>query len=81
MLRMRNEFPEAGQQEKTRTVPEVSNSDIAARLRATIEEELGMFRRLADVPATELEEMAARLARAIAPLVATNETERASRAA
>jgi hypothetical protein len=62
-------------------VPEVSRNDIGARLRATIEEELGAFRRFADVPASELEEMAARLARAIAPLVEADATENASRAA
>lgn len=43
--------------------------DSTARLRATIEEELGRFRRFATLPATEIEEMAARLVRAIAPLV------------
>ena len=52
-----------------------------ARLRATIEEELGAFRRLADLPSTEIEEMAARLARAIAPYVAVDEQRPASRAA
>ena len=60
---------------------EQSGNDMTARLRATIEEELGMFRRFADVPATELEEMAARLVRAIAPLLAADEAEPASRAA
>jgi len=73
--------PNRGNKEKARTVPDESRNDITARLRATIEEELGMFRRFADVPTTELEEMAARLVRAIAPLVAADETERASRAA
>jgi hypothetical protein len=43
--------------------------DIIARVRATIEEELGSFRPLADLPATELEAMAERITRAIAPLV------------
>ena len=56
--------------------------DLLARLRATIEEEFGAFRQFADLPATELEEMAARIARAIAPLVgAVEETGAASRAA
>jgi hypothetical protein len=41
--------------------------DRAARVRATIEEELGTFRPFADLPATELEEMATRITRAIAP--------------
>ena len=45
------------------------NTDITARLRATIEEELGSFRHFADVPSAELEEMAGRLVRAIAPLL------------
>jgi hypothetical protein len=70
-----------GSEEKARTVPDESRKDISARLRATIEEELGAFRRFADVPAAELEEMAARLVRAIAPLVAADTTEHASRAA
>ena len=52
---------------------EQGTSDITARLRATIEEELGRFRRFADLPATEIEEMAARLVRAIAPHVAAIE--------
>ena len=54
--------------------------DATARLRATIEEELGSFRHLAHVPSAELEEMAARLVRAIGPLLDTVETP-ASRAA
>ena len=49
---------------------EQSRQDITARLRATIEEELGGFRRFADLPATEIEDMAARLVRAIAPHLA-----------
>lgn len=44
--------------------------DITARLRATIEEELGSFRAFADLPASELEVMAERITRAIAPIVA-----------
>jgi hypothetical protein len=56
-------------------------TDNTARLRATIEEELGAFRRLADLPSTEIEEMAARLARAIAPYVTIDEQRPASRAA
>jgi hypothetical protein len=55
--------------------------DISARVRATIEEELGAFRRLADLPSTEIEEMAARLTRAIAPHLAVDGQGRASRAA
>ena len=61
---------------------EQSKEAITARLRATIEDELETFRRLADVPATEIEAMAARLARAIAPHVTPGEAGRpASRAA
>jgi hypothetical protein len=48
--------------------------DATARLRATIEEELGSFRHLAHVPSAELEEMAARLARAIGPLLGAADT-------
>ena len=55
--------------------------DISARVCATIEEELGAFRRLADLPSTEIEEMAARLTRAIAPHLAVDGQGRASRAA
>ena len=51
-------------------VLEQSRQDIVARVRATIEEELGAFRRFADLPATEIEDMAARLVRAIAPHLA-----------
>ena len=45
----------------------LEQSNATARLRATIEEELGTFRHFADVPSQELEAMAARLVRAIAP--------------
>ncbi len=44
--------------------------DMAARIQAAIEEELGSFRAFADLPATELEAMAARLTRVITPIVA-----------
>jgi hypothetical protein len=43
--------------------------DITARVRATIEEELGGFRAFADLPAVEIESMAARIVRAIAPML------------
>jgi len=46
---------------------EPSRQHITARLRATIEEELGALRRFADVPSDELEEIAARIARAVQP--------------
>jgi hypothetical protein len=47
-------------------VLEESREDATARLCATIEEELGAFRQLADLPSTEIEAIAARLTRAIA---------------
>lgn len=43
--------------------------DKAALIRATIEEELGTFRHFADLPATEIEQMAARITRAIGSLL------------
>jgi hypothetical protein len=53
-----------------------------ARLCATIEEELGGFRQLADLPSIEIEEIAARIVRAIEPLIAAADgREPASRAA
>ena len=56
--------------------------DTPARLRATIEDELGRLRRFADLPAVEIEEMAARIARAVAPFVGTADAKGvASRAA
>ena len=58
------------------------DTNITARLRATIEEELGSFRQLADVPSTDLEEMAARIFKSIRPyLGAVGEGVPASRAA
>jgi hypothetical protein len=57
------------------------HTDVTARLRATIEEELGAFRRLANVPSAELEEMAARLARVVAPLIGVPQTFADTRAA
>ena len=61
---------------------EQSMQDTTARLRATIEEELGRFRRFADLPAVEIEEMAARIVRAVAPFVgAADDKGAASRAA
>jgi len=59
----------------------LEQTNTTARLRATIEEELGTFRHFADVPSAELEEMAARLARVIAPFLADAEEAPASRAA
>lgn len=47
----------------------LEQSNATARLRATIEEELGTFRQLADVPSADLEEMARRLARVVQPFL------------
>ena len=56
--------------------------DPSAQLRATIEEELGAFRQFADLPAVEIEDMAARIVRAIAPFTGADDSaETASRAA
>ncbi|HMQ95018.1 MAG TPA: hypothetical protein PKA33_09485 [Amaricoccus sp.] len=41
--------------------------DRAEKVRETIEEELGSFVQFADLPATEIEAMAVRITRAIAP--------------
>jgi hypothetical protein len=65
---------------KEKPVLEESRPDATARLRAAIEEELGAFRRFADVPSVEIEAMAARLTRAIEPFLAVDD-RRASRAA
>jgi hypothetical protein len=73
MLRLRS-GGERGQDDSG--VKPMLEQDITARLRATIEEELGGFRPLADLPATEIEAMAARIARAVAPLVGAAETRR-----
>jgi hypothetical protein len=54
--------------------------DQAARVRAAIEEELGTLRPFADLPATDLEAMAERITRAIAPYISGAEAP-ASRAA
>lgn len=56
--------------------------DTEARLRAAIEEELASLRRLADAPTVEIEEIAARIFRAITPVLGlVDEAEPASRAA
>jgi hypothetical protein len=59
----------------------LEQSHMTARLRATIEEELGTFRRFADVPSAELEEMAARLARVVAPFLTGGEEAAVGQAA
>lgn len=43
--------------------------DMISKLSTVIEEELGSFRPFADLPATEVEAMAARLARTISPFL------------
>lgn len=53
----------------------------AERIRAAIEEELGTFRAFADLPATEIEAMSARILRAIGSLVAEAADAPESRAA
>lgn len=45
-------------------------TETAARIRQALEEQLGEFRVCAELPATEIEAMAERLARAVAPFVA-----------
>jgi hypothetical protein len=55
--------------------------DTTARIRATIEDELGSFRAFANLPATELEEMAERITRAITPLLGSAGRRVKSRAA
>jgi hypothetical protein len=52
--------------------------DTLAHIRATIEEELGEFRPFADLPATEVEAMAERLTRALAPLVVPEQERRSA---
>lgn len=52
-----------------------------ARIRAVLEEELGEFRPFADLPATEIETMARRLARALAPALAAEPNDAPRRTA
>ncbi len=59
----------------------LEQANVTARLRATVEEELGAFRHFADVPSKDLEAMAARLVRAIEPFVVAAAGEEISRAA
>lgn len=44
-------------------------TDTTARIRAILEEELGEFRPFADLSATDIETMAARLTRALEPVL------------
>jgi hypothetical protein len=43
--------------------------EVSARARAILEEELGEIRAFADMPASAIEEMAARLTRALSPVL------------
>lgn len=56
----------------------LEQDEVTARLCAAIEEELGTFQRFMHVPATEIEEMATRLARAVAPFVGERTVSRAA---
>jgi hypothetical protein len=51
-------------------------TDISARMRAILEEELGELRRFADLPASEIETMAARRAPALEPVMELPAVER-----
>ncbi len=53
----------------------MTSDERIGRIQALIEEELGSFRAFADLPASELEVMAQRLTRAIAPLVSASDAE------
>ena len=59
----------------------LEQNPITARLRVTIEEELGSSRQFADVTSAEIEAMASRLVRAIAPHLGVDEATRESKAA
>ena len=59
----------------------LEQKDKSARLRAAIEEELGLHQRFADATSVEIERMASRLVSAIAPLLEQEETVQESRAA
>jgi hypothetical protein len=56
-------------------------NESAVRLRQAIEEQLGEFRACADLPATEIEAMAERLARAVEPFFAAAPQKQSIRAA
>lgn len=59
----------------------LEQEQIAARLRATIEEELGASQRFADATSVEIEGVAGRLVRAITPLLGLEEPAENNRAA
>jgi len=58
-----------------------TSGDLAARVCRTLEEELGEFRSFAHLPASEIEAMAARLTRALAPVLAARLDVEAQRSA
>lgn len=58
-----------------------NSSDLSARVRGIIEEELGEFRPFADLPASEIEAMAAKLTRALEPVLASLPAAEARRSA
>ena len=62
-------------------VPLPEQQEITARLRATIEEELGSYQRFADATSIEIERLASRLARAIVPHLRMEGPARENRAA
>ena len=55
--------------------------DLSARVRGILEEELGEFRPFADLSAIEIEAMAARLTRALAPVLTGDPVVEARRTA
>ncbi len=59
----------------------LEQNEITARLRATIEEELASCRRFADATSAEIESIASRMVKAIAPVLASEDRTRESRAA
>ena len=59
----------------------MSSNDVSFKVRAILEEELGEFRAFADVPASGIEEMAARLTRALSPVLEAPVRERRRTAA
>lgn len=78
MLQLRNV---SGSKAKDRNRTVLEQNEISARLRAVIEEELGSYQRFADATSVEIDGMANRLVRAIAPLLAREATPRESTAA
>ncbi len=59
----------------------MKTTDLSAQVRAILEEELSEFRAFADLPASGIEIIAARLTRALAPVLETPQPEVRSTAA